>query len=98
MPSAAGIRPWTVARGPSRRSTWHELGGDQPAGTGNKVLSRRVLSAVRRGRGRAGEAGRRRRAPRRRRPGCGVPCPAWFLNDTATSEIYTLSLPDALPI
>src|ERR1035437_7581575 len=86
MPSAAGIRPWTVARGPSRRSTCHEPAGDQPAGTGNKVLSQRALSAVRRGRGRAGHAGRRRRAPRRRRPGCGVPCPAWRTTPTRNSS------------
>src|SRR3954466_745003 len=32
----------------------------------------------------------------RQTPGCGGP--AFFFNDTATTEIYTLSLHDALPI
>src|SRR6266704_4029305 len=30
--------------------------------------------------------------------GQGVPIACFFFNDTATTEIYTLSLPDALPI
>src|SRR2546430_16997707 len=29
---------------------------------------------------------------------CVCPCVFFFFNDTATTEIYTLSLPDALPI
>src|SRR2546425_7620683 len=30
--------------------------------------------------------------------GASPPCPVFFFNDTATTEIYTLSLHDALPI
>src|SRR5260370_37765236 len=30
--------------------------------------------------------------------GCPLPSPFFFFNDTATTEIYTLSLHDALPI
>src|SRR3989454_6823704 len=33
-----------------------------------------------------------------RRPSCSPSCPFFFFNDTATTEIYTLSLHDALPI
>src|ERR1041384_7188584 len=33
-----------------------------------------------------------------RRPCTGVFCPLFFFNDTAPTEIYTLSLHDALPI
>src|SRR5437016_14494231 len=29
---------------------------------------------------------------------CACPCSSFFFNDTATTEIYTLSLHDALPI
>src|SRR5258708_19873506 len=32
------------------------------------------------------------------KPGAAVPPPFFFFNDTATTEIYTLSLHDALPI
>src|SRR5216684_1645898 len=39
------------------------------------------------------------RAPARPHPACPPPpCPPFFFNDTATTEIYTLSLHDALPI
>src|SRR5258707_12036769 len=37
-------------------------------------------------------------APRARRPALCVAGPFFFFNDTATTEIYTLSLHDALPI
>src|ERR1039457_2105456 len=36
--------------------------------------------------------------PRCRLPSLLAECPCFFFNDTATTEIYTLSLHDALPI
>src|SRR6266496_6788309 len=44
---------------------------------------------------------RQRRGRARRRSRCTLPSPSslfFFFNDTATTEIYTLSLHDALPI
>src|SRR5882724_4311865 len=41
---------------------------------------------------------RRRGRPRQRMPAAANPSFGFFFNDTATTEIYTLSLHDALPI
>src|SRR5215207_7992200 len=54
-----------------------------------------------RGRGQRGDGDRDPRRDRdaaRRLPALGAHEPPFFFNDTATTEIYTLSLHDALPI
>src|SRR5476651_2627472 len=45
-----------------------------------------------------GTAASGRRSPMRRGARRGLGCICFFVNDTATTEIYTLSLHDALPI
>src|SRR5689334_24308210 len=57
-----------------------------------KILLLGKLDSVSRGRQRGVAGGRSRRQPRRPSRLC------FFFNDTATTEIYTLSLHDALPI
>src|SRR5271163_2403395 len=59
---------------------------------GSTARRRRALGAPHAGRGRVRS---RRGSPR---AGTRVHAPVFFFNDTATTEIYTLSLHDALPI